>query len=103
MPRHSARRIEIQISARVRRPKGARITPALLREAIAYRLEHGQDPPGIRLRIVGWTKGGRHKDAAGRSQDQIWEDWTPLLRARLLDPAKIRTSPRAASAKSGIL
>jgi hypothetical protein len=92
----NVRRIEVQISARVKKPKGHEITGNLLREAIAYRLSEGSDPPGIELRIIGWQKGNyqRTADDSGKSQSELWEQFTPLLRARLLDDQTIRTRQR---------
>jgi hypothetical protein len=98
-----ARAIEIQISARVRKPKGKAIRGQLLREAIRYRLDYGQDPPGIRLRINGWTKGAHSQNADGFDQGDLWERFGPLLRARLLDPEPVRMRPRTAHPKSDLL
>jgi hypothetical protein len=98
-----ARAIEIQISARVRRPGGTQIKGQLLRDAIRYRLDEGQDPPGIRLRINGWTKGNHSQDADGFDQRDLWERFGPLLRARLLDPQPVRMRSRTPHAKSDLL
>lgn len=96
MRKPDARAIEIQISARVRRPKGKnwQITGQVLRDAIRYRLDEGEDPPGIKLRIVAWKKSGQTTDAGGKTQGEIWERFTPILRERLLDPEPIRASGR---------
>lgn len=98
-----ARAIEIQISARVRKGKGTQIKGQLLREAIQYRLDNGADPPGIRLRINGWTKGSHSQDAEGFDQSDLWERFGPLLRARLVDPAPVRMRPRTTHPKSDLL
>jgi len=51
--------LQIQISARCKIPRGCEISANVLREAIAYRIREGQDPPGIRLRLVRWRHGAK--------------------------------------------
>jgi hypothetical protein len=64
--------LQIQISAHVELPRGYTITGQVLREAIAYRLDTADDPPGIRLQIVRW----RHGTKAWR--DGRADDWRAL-------------------------
>jgi hypothetical protein len=69
---------QIQISARAQVPIGRVITKNIIAQAIEYRLDTGQDPPGIELEIVSW----RGKEASGQySQDELWRRFGPLLRA----------------------
>ena len=58
--------LQIQIRARVEIPRGRRISASVIRQAIAYRLDHGRSPRGIELTIVQWRNPGR-KSAALRA------------------------------------
>jgi len=71
MARKRTSAIEIQISATVEAPRnGKPISDTVVKEAIAYRVEHGEDPPGITLEIVTWKHGNREKDAS--NSDEEW-------------------------------
>jgi hypothetical protein len=68
--------IEIQISATVEAPRnGKPISKAVITEAIAYRVETGEDPPGITLQIVTWKHGSRETGASNSD-----EEWTTFGR-----------------------
>src|SRR5262245_42780964 len=78
--------LQMQVSARIART-GKKIGGNLIREAIQYRLDHGEDPPGIELKIVQWRNPGR-KSAALRawrtgSQDAAWSTLGNALRGWL--------------------
>jgi hypothetical protein len=81
--------LQIQISAHVKIPRGRRITANVIRQAIEYRLDHGENPPGIELEIVQWRNPGR-KSAALRawrsgSQEAAWGTLGNALRGWLAE------------------
>jgi hypothetical protein len=70
--------IEIQISATVEAPKNGRaLSKDVIREAIQYRVENGENPPGIELNIVSWKHGDREKDA--NDSDEEWAQFGRFL------------------------
>ena len=48
------RAVSIQIRVRVRRPKHLKLTKEFLASAIRYRIENGEDLPGIEITGVVW-------------------------------------------------
>ena len=72
--------IEIQINARVEAPRnGRRLTNDVIREAIRYRIDHGEDPPGIELAIVSWKHGAHERDASNSEEE--WQRFGRFLPA----------------------
>lgn len=55
--RHRA--VSIQIRVRVHRPLKLKLTKAFLAEAVKYRIDNGEDLPGIEITGVVWEKGDR--------------------------------------------
>jgi len=69
--RHAA--IEIQISARIAKPKNRRpLTEKIIRQAIIRRAETGEETPGIELQILRWRHG---KDANWTDAKNTAEEW----------------------------
>ena len=58
---HERDPLQIQISAKFTVKKGKQVTGDLMRQAIRWRLDKGEDPPGIELRIVQWRNPGRKR------------------------------------------
>jgi hypothetical protein len=54
--------LTVQISARVKKPKGIRLTKKVLEQAIRFKLDSPTlaDPRGFTLRIVSWTNPTRN-------------------------------------------
>lgn len=64
--------VELQVSVRVRKPRDGRtLTANVIEQAIRYRVERGQDPPGMTLRIIRW----RHYKRSERWHDGSDRDW----------------------------
>jgi len=77
--------IEIQISATVHQPAGTTIGRDVIRQAIDYKIENGEDPPGIELRIVRW----RHKrDGDWTDSQEEQREWQKF--GRLLHHARVQ-------------
>lgn len=79
-------RLLAEISIRVKRPKGLRITKKVLQQAIDYKLDHPNfsDPRGFKLRIISWTNPTR--DASKTNP----ENGRPLNAPRSYGPDKER-------------
>jgi len=79
--------LQVQINWRVARGvlPGFEPDADFLRQAVAYRLENGQNPPGVELRIVSWRNPGRQSAAlrAPRtgSQTAAWATLGNALRS----------------------
>lgn len=79
----AAHAIDVQINVRViRQPKNGRTLPAsVVREAILYRAENGEDAPGFECRIIRW----RHSHRKGSrwtmpgDDDQAWDSFRRWL------------------------
>lgn len=75
------RRVDLQLSATFHLPRGYQPSANLTQEAIAYRLEHGDDHPSVSIRIVGWnTSTGQHGSPAGSAdEEKAWERFKKLI------------------------
>jgi hypothetical protein len=85
--RESSRdRLTAEISIKVKRPKGVRITKRVLEQAIDYKLNHKSfaDPRGFKLRIISWTNPTRNPSVINR------ENGLPLNAPRSYGPDKER-------------
>lgn len=85
--------LQIQISAHVDVPRGRSIDANVIAEAIAYRLDEGENPEGITLRIVQWRNPTRKTAAlqAWRSgdQDAAWATLGNAIRGWLAGSATV--------------
>lgn len=85
--------IEIQISATVEAPRNGRaISNAVIREAIQYRVDNHEDPPGIELSIVAWKHGTHERDAS--NSDEEWAQFGRFLHAASIS-VKTKTQIRS--------
>ncbi len=76
--RHSA--IQFQISVRVKAPKNGRpLSEAVIREAIDYRIENGEDPPGIEVMLVSWTHPPSTREHSASNSDDEWSQFKVFL------------------------
>lgn len=74
--------IDVQISVHVRQPKNGRpLTDNIIRQAILYRAENGEDAPGFTCRLVRWRhtmkKGSRW--IYGDDEERAWSEFARWL------------------------
>lgn len=76
--------LRVQIGVRLRIPRGMQPTNALLNEAIAYRVENGEDHPLFRTRIIRWQNPNRRRPELRQwRQGNQADAWATLGRAIL--------------------
>lgn len=71
--------VDIQLAVTVNVPKGARLAPGVIEEAIKYKCKHGKNPRGFNVKIIRWRNPDRMEG----------------------DPEEIFTNPEAAKLQSG--
>jgi len=83
--------IEIQLSAHVLAPTRVVWTKDLLQQAIAHRIDTGEDPSGITLRIVRWRHGA-NLPWKGEDEDNehAWKTFGRLLQFASVDVHTVR-------------
>lgn len=80
---HKKRRVDLQLSATFKLPRGYRPSAALVREAVEYKIEHGHDHDRVIVRIVGWnTSDGHHGSPHGIHDESLaWKRFRGVLLA----------------------
>lgn len=70
--------LQVQISVRAKLPKGRKPSPQLIQDAIRYRVEHGEDHPAFKTRIIRWRNGGRRGNLSAWRQGNQSDAWGTL-------------------------
>ena len=83
--RSSGDALRVQIGVRLRVPTGFEPSNALLNEAIAYRVEHGEDHPLFRTSIIRWQNPNRARPELRQwrqgNQADAWATLGPAIAA----------------------
>ena len=90
---HEKRRVDLQLSVTFHVPRGYAPTANLVKEAIAYRIEQDDDPPHIRVRLIGWNWTDRHGTRHHRAPENSTAEraaWTRFK--RMIDATTITTT-----------
>lgn len=75
--------LQVQISVRLKLPRGVKPTAALVNEAVRYRIENDEDHPFAKTRIIRWrnpARGGKKSKWRKGNQDDAWTTLAPWLR-----------------------
>lgn len=71
--------IDVQIDVHVQQPKnGRRLTPKIVRQAILYRAQEGEDAPGFTCRIIQWRH-GTQAWITPADEEQAWLNFRRFL------------------------
>jgi hypothetical protein len=85
--------LEIQISVRMRLPKGTAPSQSLAHEFIQYRIDNGEDHPRATTKIVRWKNPSRKGTAGNWRQGNQSDAWATL--GKFLSDRNTRLTIRA--------